>query len=62
MIGLLDAQGRVLWEDTLQQIILILQGRWWMLGYACEGELSDVLLRDLWACCESHLFAPPEVG
>lgn len=33
-----------------------------MLGYACEGELSDVLLRDLWACCESHLFAPPEAG
>ncbi len=62
MIGLLDAQGRVLWEDTLQQIILLLQRRWWMLAYCSESVLSEVLLRETWTHCESHLFAPPEAG
>lgn len=41
--------------------LLMLNGRWWMLEYACEGELSDVLLRDLWTRCEHHLFARPGV-
>jgi len=42
--------------------LMMLGGRWWMLGYACEGELSDVLLRDLWTRCEPYLFARPKAG
>lgn len=38
----------------------MLAGRWWMLGYACEGELSEVLLRETWTHCEGHLLAPAE--
>lgn len=50
-------------SDVRYQCAVALQmlaGRWWMLGYACEGELSDVLLRETWTHCEGHLLAPPE--
>lgn len=49
------------WEEFhLRQALMMLGGRWWMLAYSSESGLSEVLLRDLWTSCESHLFAPPE--
>ncbi len=40
--------------------LVMLSGRWWMLAYACESGLSEVLLRETWTWCEHLLFAPPE--
>lgn len=34
----------------------------WMLPWTCAEGFHESVLRDLWACCESHLFAPPEAG
>lgn len=32
-----------------------------LVQWACDEGFSGCLIHDLWTCCESHLFAPPEV-
>lgn len=45
-------------QRGLSQALLVLHGCWWQLGYACPAGIPSELLRDLWTCCEGHLFSP----